>query len=98
MNKTDFVVINPKVKARKEDFGKLLVLSGLPLLSINSDAEFIWELCNEKISISDMVLKCTEHFNSSNEIVEEKVLDFIKKLTYLKLISVETDKIDYEKK
>jgi len=98
MNKADLVIINPEVKARSEEFGKLLVLSGLPILSINSDAEFIWDLCDEEISISDIVLKCTEHFDSSDESVEEKVLSFIEKLKHLNLISVISDKVDYEQK
>ena len=49
---------NPDVKARDEEFGKLLVAPGLPMLAINEDGVLIWNLCDGTRTFADIVRTC----------------------------------------
>lgn len=79
---------NPNVRVRDEEFGKLLLSSGLPLLCINKDAERIWDLCDGKNNISEIIKICAESLDDF-EAASAGVHDFIDEAIRLKLVAVE---------
>jgi hypothetical protein len=62
MDKDVRPVQNSQVKVRREEFGRLLVVAGLPMLCINEDAAKIWDLCDGKRTVAEIADAC----NSGN--------------------------------
>ena len=79
---------NPKVKVREEEFGKLLLFSGLPLLCINKDAEKIWDLCDGVNSVSQVIEACARETKNLEE-ARDGVVDFVEEALRLDLITLE---------
>lgn len=80
----------PGVKARVEEFGKLLVSPGLPMLCINKDAETIWDLCDGTHTVAQILEACGTA--ASDTAVKEQVVAFVEEAIRLGLMTVGNDR------
>ena len=79
---------NPSVKARDEEFGKLLVAPGLPMLAINDDGVSIWNLCDGTRTFADIVKACAAREPKRDRAdIEQAVDGFISEAIRLGLIA-----------
>ena len=84
--------INSHVRSRNEKFGKLIIASNLPMLCINDDATIIWDLCDGKNNVSEIIdkIKNETHSKTLNlENIEKNTISFLQYLLRLNLITVD---------
>ena len=66
------LVISDSAKVREESFGILVVSRNAPALCMNKDAISIWNLCDGKHKLKDVVLKLTNGFSDDVKKEAEK--------------------------
>lgn len=72
------------VKARKEDFGLLVVSNTTPAMSLNEDAKSIWEQCNGINTVDSIVKAIQESYQ--DEGVDKMVIETLNNFLKLGLI------------
>lgn len=91
---TDKIVSkNPKVQIRAEAADKFLLfnLENHETLIINETGKFVWESCDGKVSISDIIEKVKSDYEVKNEQIENLeniIMEFIQLLEIKLLVKV----------
>ena len=73
------------VRARKEEFGLLIVSKTTPALSLNKDGEFLWNLIDGHKTVKELVELTKKEFNEN---ARSKVLELLQNLVDLGLCVV----------
>jgi coenzyme PQQ biosynthesis protein PqqD len=74
---------NPAIKWRKESEKSILA----PNMALNKIGTFIWELCNGKNTLENIITKIKKTFKAENEDIEKDVIEFLLNLYDNKLIT-----------
>lgn len=80
-------IIKTGVRSRPENFGALIFTNRTPILALNSDAVKIWNLCDGKHSIAE-ILSTINGGGNGDQATSEMVQEFLDSFVKLDLIEL----------
>ena len=83
----DVPIIKKGVRARPESFGALVFTNRTPILALNGDAVKIWNLCDGKHSIADIV-SAVKGGDNEDQAVSKMVQEFLDSFVELDLVEL----------
>lgn len=83
------LIINSSTKTREEDFGLLVVSRTAPAMCLNQDAISVWNLCDGKRTLQEIINELTHDLpEEEKSVAENKIKNVVGQLLQFNLLMI----------